>query len=285
MKSVAIVGTALLTASAAWCQAYQLDDNGLNVAPEHWPEWGFPPGSLDFSDEGVRPAFVREQVNAALDASAFTYGDGAQGGIRSAGTDLAGAVNILDGQEDTFWEPDLADPLDKWCVEIDLGRVVWAQKVVVKFAVEGQGDPFLQFKVLTANGDPAFLQSESFSYLPAGHSEGLNKSQRVYEFELQPTRQVDPGLTGRLIQFLQVVATASDLGQAEQISAARWNSLPEEERGDVLYFRRESNGVLRPIDQAAYEAIAAEWPCHSAAMASYAAWSIGRKTPFDSRRK
>ena len=230
MKSVAIVGTALLMASPAWCQAYQLDDNGLNVAPEHWPAWNFPPGSLDFSDEGVRPTFVRDQVNAALDASAFTYGDGVQGGIRNAGTDLAGAANILDGRldgrEDTFWGPDLADPLDKWWVEIDLGRLVWAQKVVVKFAVEGQGDPFLQFKVLTANGDPAFLQSKSFNYLPAGHSERLNKSQRVYEFELQPTRKVDPGLSGRLIQFLQVVATASDLGQAEQISAARWNSLP-----------------------------------------------------------
>ena len=260
MKSVAVVGLALLMASAAaWCQGYQLDESGLNVAPEHWPEWSFPQGSLDFSDEGVRPVYVREQVNAALDASAFTYGDGVQGGIRSAGTDLGGGANILDGREDTFWEPDLGDALDKWWVEIDLGRLVWAQKVVVKFAAEGQGDPFLQFKVLTANGDPAFLQSESFSYLPAGHSEGLNKSQRVYEFELQPTRQVDPGLSGRLIQFLQVVATASDLGQAEQISAARWNSLPEEERGDVLYFRRESNGVLRPIDQATYEAIAAEW--------------------------
>ncbi len=259
MKSVAIAGTALLAAAAAWGQAYQLDDHGLNVAPEHWPAWSFPRGSLDFSDEGVRPALVREQVNAALDASAFTYGDGAQGGIRNAGTDLVGAANILDGRADTFWEPDLADPLDKWWVEIDLGRLVWAQKVVVKFAAEGAGDPFLQFKVLTANGDPAFLQSASFRYLPAGHSEGLNKSQRVYEFELQPTRKVDPGLTGRLIQFLQVVATASDWGQAEQISAARWNSLPEEERGDVRYFRRESSGVLRPIDQAAYAAIAAEW--------------------------
>ena len=248
MKSIAIVISTLLTAAAAWGQAYQLDDNGLNVAAEHWPAWNFPAGSLDFSAEGVRPAFVREQVNAALDASAFTYADG-QGGIRSAGTNLAGAANILDGREDTFWEPDLADALDQWWVEIDLGRLVWAQKVVVKFAAEGAGDPFLQFKVLTANGDPAFLQSESFNYLPAGHSEGLNKSQRVYEFELQPTRTVDPGLTGRLIQFLQVVATASDLGRAEQISAARWNSLPEQERGDVLYFRRESSGVLRPIDR------------------------------------
>ena len=259
MKSVAIGVTTLLTASAAWCQAYQLDDNGLNVAAEHWPAWNFPAGSLDFSAEGVRPTFVREQINAALDASTFKHADGVQGGIRNAGTNLAGAANILDGREDTFWEPDLADALDTWWVEIDLGRLVWAQKVVVKFAAEGAGDPFLQFKVLTANGDPAFLQSESFNYLPAGHSEGLNKSQRVYEFELQPTRTVDPGLTGRLIQFLQVVATASDLGQAEQISAARWHSLPEQERGAVLYFRRESSGVLRPIDQAAYEAIEAQW--------------------------
>lgn len=259
MKSVAIGVTTLLTASAAWGQAYQLDDNELIVAAEHWPAWNFPAGSLDFSAEGVRPAFVREQVNASLDASAFTYSDGVQGGIRNAGTNRAGAAHILDGREDTFWEPDLADALDTWWVEIDLGRLVWAQKVVVKFAAEGAGDPFLQFKVLTANGDPAFLQSESFNYLPAGHSEGLNKSQRVYEFELQPTRKVDPGLTGRLLQFLQVVATASDLGRAEQISAARWNSLPEQERGDVLYFRREASGVLRPIDQAAYEAIEAQW--------------------------
>ena len=255
MKRAAIV--ALLLASPAWSQT--LDDEGLHVAPEHWPTWNFPLGSLDFSAEGVRPAFVREQVNAALDASAFAYGDGMQGGIRRAGTDWAGAANILDGREDTFWEPDLADPLGTWWVEIDLGRLVWAQKVVVKFAAEGAGDPFLQFKVLTATGDPAFLQSESFNYLPAGHSEGLNKSQRVYEFELQPTRSVDPGLTGRLLQFLQVVATASDLGQAQQISAARWQSLPEEERGDVLYFRREANGVLRLVDQAIYESIEAEW--------------------------
>ena len=259
MKSVAIGVTTLLTASAAWGQAYQLDADELIVAAEHWPAWNFPAGSLDFSAEGVRPAFVREQVNASLDASAFTYSDGVQGGIRNAGTNRTGAANILDGREDTFWEPDLADALDTWWVEIDLGRLVWAQKVVVKFAAEGAGDPFLQFKVLTANGDPAFLQSESFNYLPAGHSEGLNKSQRVYEFELQPTRKVDPGLTGRLIQFLQVVATASDLGRAEQISAARWNSLPEQERGDVLHFRREASGVLRPIDQAAYEAIEAQW--------------------------
>lgn len=254
-----MVGAALLLASAAWCQAYHLDDSGLTVAPAHWPAWDFPPGSVDLSAEGVRPAFIREQINAALDAGAFTYGDGVPGGIRNAGTNLAEAANILDGREDTFWQPDLADALDKWWVEIDLGRLVWAQKVVVKFAAEGEGDPFLQFKVLTANGDPAFLQSESFNYLPAGHSEGLNKSQRVYEFALQPTRKADPGLSGRLIQFLQVVATASDLGQAEQISAVRWHSLPEEERGAVLYFRRESNGVLRPVDRAAYEAIEAEW--------------------------
>ena len=46
MKSVAIVGITLLTALAAWCQAYQLDESGLNVAPEHWPEWGFPRGKF-----------------------------------------------------------------------------------------------------------------------------------------------------------------------------------------------------------------------------------------------
>jgi hypothetical protein len=203
----------------------------------------------------VLPHLVRAKVNAVLDAGAFVRSDGSAGGVRSAGTNRAQAGQIIDGREDTFWEPDPGAPLKDWWVEIDLGRAVWAKKIVVKFAGEGEGDPFLQFRVLTSNGQPAFLQSKALNYLVIGRSEGLNQTQRVFEFELKPTVETEPGFEGDVIQFVQIVATASNLGRAEEISAARWDSLSAADRGEMLYFRREASGYEREVDQAEYQGI------------------------------
>ncbi|MBN97773.1 MAG: hypothetical protein CME16_00790 [Gemmatimonadetes bacterium] len=257
MKRFLAIGLLVLSATSAWTQAYRLEADRLVVEPHHWPEWQFPQGTLEFSEEGVQAIKIRPQINAALDAGNFTYGDDLKGGIRDAGTNLNGGIDIIDGSLQTFWEPAPGVGLDKWWVEIDLGRIVWAQKIVVKFAdgVILEGDPFLQFKVMTSNGDPAFLQSKSLNYLPAGRSEGLNKTQRTFEFELQPTRTVDEGLKGDLIQYIQIVATASDGGRAQEIPQASWNSLGEHERGDVVYFRRDALGGLREVDRVAHEAI------------------------------
>ena len=133
--------------------------------------------------------------------------------------------------------------------------MVWAEKVVVKFVTEGVGDPFLQFKVLTSNGDEAFQGSQSLDYRVAGRSEGLNKTQRVFEYALRPARSADPGFSGDLIQYVQIVATASDGRRGAEVSASGWEGLSESDRGDVLYFRRESTGVEREVSEAEYAAI------------------------------
>ena len=256
MNGLRVVGSVLLVASLAWAQDYRMEQDRLVVDETHWQEWDFPSGTAQFSAEGVRPRFIQGRVNAVLDAETFVDPKGRTGGIGDAGTHLQQAGNIIDGREDTFWEPDPEAALEQWWVEIDLGRSAWARKVVVKFVEEGVGDPFLQFKLLTSSGLPAFSQSEALNYVIAGRSEGLNKTQRVFEFDLRPTVEADPDFPGDLIRFLQIVATASDRGQAEEIGEERWNSLPEAERGDVLYFRREATGVMRQVDRAAYEAIA-----------------------------
>ena len=224
------------------------------ISESDWPGWNFPAGSVDFSDEGVRPHFVRRQINAALNAAAFSRED-VTGGIRRAGTNFDGAAQIMDGLEETYWEPELDAPLRDWWVEVDLGRVVWAEKVVVKFVAEGVGDPFLQFKVLTSNGDEAFQGSQSLDYRVAGRSEGLNKTQRVFEYALRPAKLADPGLSGDLVQYVQVVATASAGRRGAEVSASGWEGLPASDRGDVLYFRRESTGVEREVSEAEYAAI------------------------------
>ena len=249
------IGGALLALSAGWAQDYRLERDQLVIDQTHWPNWNIPSGTVQFSAEGISPRFIQEQVNAALDAPAFTHADGHQGGIRNAGSSPELAAQIIDGRDDTFWEPALDDPLDKWGVEIDLGRAVWADKVVVKFVGKGGGDPLLQFKVLTSNGRLAFQQSESLEYLVAGRSEGLNKTQRVFEFDLKPALEADPGLYGNLVRFVQIVATASDRGRAEKVSESQWNSLPEADRGDILYFRREAEEVLRQVKKSEYESI------------------------------
>ena len=224
------------------------------VSESDWPGWNFPAGSVDFSDEGIRPHFVQRQINAALNAGAFSREDGT-GGIRRAGTNFAGAAQLMDGLEETYWEPELDAPLRDWWVEVDLGRVVWAEKVVVKFVAEGVGDPFLQFKVLTSNGDEAFQGSQSLDYRVAGRSEGLNKTQRVFEYALRPARSADSGLSGDLIQYVQLVATASAGRRGAEVSASGWEGLSASDRGDVLYFRRESSGVEREVSESEYAAI------------------------------
>jgi len=254
MNSMRAILYTLLFSAMAWAQGYRLEPNQLIISESDWPGWNFPKGSVDFSAEGVRPHFVRRQINAALNAGAFSRED-VTGGIRRAGTNFDGAAQLMDGREETYWEPELDAPLRDWWVEVDLGRVVWAEKVVVKFVAEGVGDPFLQFKVLTSNGDEAFQGSQSLDYRVAGRSEGLNKTQRVFEYALRPAKLADPGLSGDLVQYVQIVATASDGRRGAEVSASGWEGLPSSDRGDVLYFRRESTGVEREVSQAEYAAI------------------------------
>ena len=254
MNSMRAILYTLLLPIVAWAQGYRLEPNQLIISESDWPGWNFPAGSVDFSDEGVRPHFVQRQINAALNAGAFSRED-VTGGIRRAGSNFDGAAQLMDGLEETYWEPELDAPLRDWWVEVDLGRVVWAEKVVVKFVAEGVGDPFLQFKVLTSNGDEAFQGSQSFDYRVAGRSEGLNKTQRVFEYALRPAKSADPGLGGDLVQYVQIVATASDGRRGAEVSASGWEGLLASDRGDVLYFRRESTGVEREVTQAEYAAI------------------------------
>ena len=120
MNSMRAILYTLLLPIVAWAQGYRLEPNQLIISESDWPGWNFPAGSVDFSDEGVRPHFVRRQINAALNAAAFSRED-VTGGIRRAGTNFAGAAQLMDGLEETYWEPALDAPLRDWWVEVDLG--------------------------------------------------------------------------------------------------------------------------------------------------------------------
>lgn len=251
---VAALLLAVSMATPSLAQGSRVAGNLVEVTSQHLQQWSFPAGSVVFDDGRVRPRQIQDRQNAILDAPTYSGADGEQGGIRAAGSSPAAASALLDGDPSTWWEPDADDPLDSWWVEIDLGRLVWGRKIVVHFVDETMGDPFLQFKLLTSDGEEAFLQASSFKYVTAGRSEGLNKTQRTFEFDLNTAVAADDDFAGDIIRYIQIVVTATDGPRAELVGEADWNALGVVERGDVVYFRQDS-GRLGEIDRAEYEAL------------------------------
>jgi len=118
----------------------------FDSAPD-WQKWNLPLGAVELTPEGIiHPAQVHKNVNAILDAPRFG------GGIRRAGSNQSTAGLVMDGDLNTGWSPDPADPVEDWFVEIDLGRGVSATRVALVFAEEAP--PFELFDLLLSTGEP-----------------------------------------------------------------------------------------------------------------------------------
>ena len=95
---------------------------------------------------------MRKDINAALNAEQTSLAG--EGGVVAA-SNQGEAGHVIDGDIGTTWAPDPDSPLGNWAIMVNLGRIVIAQKIVVRFAEAGQGDPFLQFKVLVWRQGPS----------------------------------------------------------------------------------------------------------------------------------
>lgn len=243
--------------TTGWGQnGYSLEANRVVIdSKEQWEQWQYASKTIQITEEGVKPTFFRKSttievdgreesvtgVNAALNA--IELGGGALG----AGSNSGGVTNVMDGDLNTYWEPDLSDPLQDWWMQIDLGRTVAATKIVLKFVEEDLGDPFLQFKVTTSQGEktvgPPIYRTRYTTKQP-------NKTLRVVEVDLTkqlptkwPTATGD--FKGDVINFVGVGITDSDFGKARQVSQADYENLSADLQGDVDYYRRDSAGNER----------------------------------------
>ena len=232
-------------------------DRIISEGEDAWRQWLFPVGTIDFDAQGVRPHFVARDINASLDAQRFPLeaaDDEEKGGIHAAGSNAAAAANILDGDPSTYWEPDLDDPPDRWWVVIDLGRMVPATRIVLRFAEQGQGDPFYHFRVLAANGDARLGASDNLDYHLVGRTRRPNLDQREFAFELNPFSPADKSFTGDAVRFIQVVMTDSRLGKAEEVADLEtYQSLSASQQGDVEYFGRSRSGREWGLDEETYQ--------------------------------
>ena len=243
------------------------------------------------SDGRIGPRFFRKStealvggvptripgINACLDAPRFAYEDllrkkDARGGVRDVGSNRASVFDplgtsggdttwtVMDGDRNTFWEPDIEDPLRKWSIEIDLGRLVHATEIVIKFVEQELGDPFKQFAVLVSNGKRAFPELRNsivMDYRLVWSTKKPSEEQRVFEIPLKPLdRALD--FEGAAIQYVQIYATDSDFGRGKRVDRAQYEALEPDLRGTIEYFRKTAGGGERPVAQEVYEALPPE---------------------------
>ena len=137
--------------------------------PAEWATWDIPVDIVQFADDGsLGLKKFRKEINATLDAHLFTHpsqkrGE-VQGGIWRAGSNEADAPKLIDGDPATYWQPDAADQLVDWSVDIDLGRPVLAREIKLTFLDEEGVRPLQQFSVFVTQGARIQAQDDVFRY-------------------------------------------------------------------------------------------------------------------------
>lgn len=227
----------------------------------HWRQWEAGSGTRVVEEDGtVRPRLVRANIDATENAIEFMNiadGDTTFGGISDFGTiaDSLTVESILDRDLSTWWEPD-TESLDNAWVEIDLGRTVIARRIRVRFA--DSGDPFLMFRVLVSDGTTSFGRNRTRRFFRAGQVAAPNKNQREFVFDLAPRRPVPDGVVGEPVQFVRIDLLGTDGPRAEQIEEAAFVRLPPEQQGAIDYFRVTVAGREIPVERESYELLAEE---------------------------
>ena len=250
----------------------------------HFERWLSAAATLQIEDDGVRPRRLRRHTNAVLeivDALRQRPPEHLRNKAKEeielldavqAGSNREDVVNALDGDMSTYWEPappTSADNLaNEWWFTVDLGRLVFANRIVVRFVDSGQGDPFLLFDVLTSDGQKPIsaLGGKIIEFLPVMQTLEPNRSRRLFEVDLSST---DQEAREPLVRFVQLVVRGQQSGprhrgersgvrparclgtgrggvyQASQrhegVGRARGGllGLEPERRGSIRYFRRE----------------------------------------------
>ena len=148
-----------------------------------WETWNFPLGTLNIEVNGsITPVRFDQPFNAAPDSPLFTHElrAGAQrGGVWKAGSNLAAASLIIDGDTSTYWQPNPADGADQWWIEIDLGRMVAVGEVRLHFPDEAGARPLRTFRVFGSDGKFQSIADDVFTFNLIGGTTKRNEETLV----------------------------------------------------------------------------------------------------------
>ncbi|MDE2737280.1 MAG: hypothetical protein OXI72_22985, partial [Gemmatimonadota bacterium] len=301
----------------AQTDAYRLFGNSIRVdRASHWENWIYQndlvsqlnvsigdADILQVEADGLRPVFFRRNINVAPTAVDFTYpdlvragGDLVSGGATAKSNDAL-ANNIIDGDLSTFWEPDTPisfasrltrpgdfhlDGLRNWEIEIDLGRLVFADSLTIifpagQFEDEFLGEPVKSFALFASMGErfPFPLGNKlKFSLIGQVSTGGVGGETGAgtlvpvpgtegryvqMTFPLWPLDRADwdldgrPDISGAFIHYVRIKITDSDLwhdaflGTGEEARLA-YEALPQDQRGALIYQRQTAGGLLVEIE-------------------------------------
>ena len=293
--AVLLTGTAQLVAQDS---GYRLAGSEIVIdGLRHWQNWQFPVGTLELAQSGeVRPSFLRRNVNAVEDIVDFLRLHPPDGLDKDeedivlldaieAGSNARGVLNVLDGEMDTYWEPDPPESEielgSQWWFTVDLGRLVIARRIVLKFVEEDMGDPFLQFDVLISDGEVPvrFSRSDQPEFYTVWRTLKPNKDERVLEISFERTQDTgarelsdeplestptaaivasQKEFPGTGVRFVQVVVRASDFARGRQVSEAEYGQLVPLERGDIVYHKLQRDGRLTEVGREDFDKLPAD---------------------------
>lgn len=285
----AMLLVAVTTLSAQETELYRLETGRIIVdQQEHFSSWTKAPGTVEevVNDvtgafEGLRPRLWRRVTNALqgdivadlarnppkrlldakVDPAEFTILNAVETGLLNSKEEV---LKVFDNSLETWWEPVFPESHSSDIVgaeaffTIDIGRIVLADKIVLKFADEENGDPFLLFDVFTSDGvnhgsvDPKI---ESPEYLKVFSMLRPNKTQR--EFEIDLTRfNNNAEQEKRLVNYIKVVVTSSAYERGRQVTQEEYESLratAPQDTGMVEHTRRLYSGALIQVDRGVWE--------------------------------
>ncbi|MYC71628.1 MAG: hypothetical protein F4X17_13060 [Gemmatimonadetes bacterium] len=317
-KMALLAALSLPSFCVAQTDAYRLFGNSIRVdRASHWENWIYqndlvsqlnvPIRDADIFQveaDGLRPTFFRRNINVAPTAVDFTYpdlvragGDLVSGGATAKSNDVL-ANNIVDGDLSTFWEPNTPvsfanrvtrpgdfhiDGLRNWEIEIDLGRLVFADSLTIIFPAgqfEGEflGEPVKAFALFASMGErfPFPLGNKlQFSLIEevstgSGDVRGDTGARTLVSvpgtrgryvqmtFPLSPLDRADwdldglPDINGAFIHYVRIKIADSDLwrdsflGAGEEARLA-YESLPQEQRGALVYQRQTAGGLFSEL--------------------------------------
>ncbi len=231
-----------------------------------WQDWQMPHGLIEFTADGqLGLVKYRKEIDAVQNAHLYSHptqqrGENVSGGIWATGSNAAAAARIIDGDPQSYWQPDMADPLKDWFIDIDLGRAVLARQIVLRFPDEEGARPLRQFTVYATTGARILATQDVFKYEPVYRTSKPNTATEVViplEYAAQDTViAVDPGMNldlayenrYQVIQYLSIVAEEQHadaaLAEVEVLTVGDNISIGTKERG----FFQNGTVAVQPVN-------------------------------------
>lgn len=257
----ALLALLLASAGALWAQppGYVFQDNQIRVdTRDHWRAWTVSVGAAAITPQGVvSPRYLRKGINAALDAAEYSSPEPGQ---VVAGTNPQDAHLLIDGDVHTAWGPDLDAAPENWWVQLKLGRVVVVDSVVLRFAPEGEGEPFLQFDVLGWRRPPP-LSPSKYNIIGTGISrlwvlfrtDRPTTTQREFSIHPRTTERASLDFSGDPLEVIHILVTDSARDRMREVGQGTYDVLPPAARGAVEYYRVGGDGRQTLTTPESYE--------------------------------